>query len=134
MKKTLLYAAGALTIIWGTAHLFPTAGVVRGFGDISADNQLIITMEWIVEGLCLIFLGILTVVVTRVDSKSRLSRIVYQLIVSMLFAMTLVSLFTGYRVDYLPFKLCPLIFSASAILIILGIRLKPSIPPDTGIS
>jgi hypothetical protein len=37
-----------------------------------------------------------------------------------LLALTLVSLFTGFKINFLPFKLCPLIFSVSLILIVLG--------------
>ena len=81
MKKILFYISGILTIIWGIAHLFPTAGIVRGFGDISSDNKLIITMEWIVEGLALIFLGVLVIVVTTNVTESKLAKYVYILIV-----------------------------------------------------
>lgn len=122
MKKILIYISGILTLLWGIAHLFPTAGVVRDFGDISSDNKLIITMEWIVEGLTLIFLGILAIVVTKTDTESRVAMNVYILIVGMLFSLALLSLFTGFRVNFLPFKLCPIIFSVSAILIIIGMK------------
>jgi uncharacterized membrane protein YwaF len=122
MKKILIYISGILTLLWGIAHLFPTAGVVRDFGDISSDNKLIITMEWIVEGLTLIFLGILAIVITKTDTESKLAKNVYILIVGMLFSLAVLSLFTGFRVDFLPFKLCPIIFSISAILIIIGMN------------
>jgi hypothetical protein len=125
MKTKLLFAAGMFTLLWGVAHLFPTAGVVDDFGDISHDNRLIILMEWMVEGLALIFLGTLTIVVTITDATSRLAKNVYILIIAMLFSLTILSLFTGFQVDFLPFKLCPVIFSVSAILIILGMQLKP---------
>jgi uncharacterized membrane protein YwaF len=122
MKKILFYISGTLTLLWGIAHLFPTAGVVRDFGDISSDNKLIITMEWIVEGLTMIFLGVLVIVVTKTDTESRLARYVYILIAGMLFSLAILSFFTGFGVAFLPFKLCPVIFSVSAILIIMGIR------------
>jgi hypothetical protein len=122
MKKTLIYISGILTLLWGVAHLFPTAGVVRDFGDISSDNKLIITMEWIVEGLSLIFLGVLTIVITKTDTESKLAKNVYTLIVGMLFSLAVLSLFTGFRIKFLPFTLCPIIFSVSAILIIIGMK------------
>jgi uncharacterized membrane protein YwaF len=124
MKKTLFYISGMLTLLWGIAHLFPTAGVVQGFGDISSDNKLIITMEWIIEGLTLIFLGVLTIVVTKTETQNKLAKNVYILITGMLFAMAILSVFTGFRINFLPFQLCPIIFSASAILIIIGMKLK----------
>jgi hypothetical protein len=42
----LLYLAAFLPTVWGVAHLLPTKNVVKGFGDISLDNQRVITMEW----------------------------------------------------------------------------------------
>ena len=124
MKKTLLYMGGALTLLWGISHLFPTANVVKDFGKISFDNRMIITMEWIIEGITLIFLGVLTIIVTMVDTKSKLSRTMFVSIAVMLFALSVLSLFTGFRVNFLPFKLCPVIFSSSAILILVGNQLK----------
>jgi hypothetical protein len=40
--------------VWGIVHLLATKGVIAGFGELSADNRHIITMEWIVEGVALI--------------------------------------------------------------------------------
>ena len=124
MKKIIIYISGTLTLLWGIAHLFPTASVVKDFGDISYDNRLIITMEWIIEGLTLIFIGILTIAITRTESESKLAKNVYILITGMLFSLVILSVFTGFRVDFIPFKLCPVIFSTSAILIIVGMQLK----------
>jgi hypothetical protein len=73
----LLYVGGAIPFLWGTAHLFPTKSVVRGFGEISADNKNIITMEWIIEGIALIFIGTLVAVVTSIDYQSVVSRAVF---------------------------------------------------------
>ena len=111
-----------LILLWGIAHLIPTAGVVRDFGEISSDNKLIITMEWIVEGLTMIFLGVLVIIVAKTDTESKLAKYVYILIVGMLFSLAILSLFTGFGVEFLPFKLCPIIFSVSAILIIIGMK------------
>jgi hypothetical protein len=33
--------------------------MIRDFDEISADNKNIITMEWIIEGIALIFIGVL---------------------------------------------------------------------------
>jgi hypothetical protein len=124
MKKTLLYISGALPLLWGISHLFPTTNVVRNFGNISFDNKMIITMEWIAEGMTLIFLGLLIVIVTMIETKSRLSRTIYVSIAGILFSLAILSLFTGLKVNFLPFKLCPVIFSTSAILILIGNQLK----------
>jgi len=120
IKYILLYAGGALTAIWGIAHLFPTKSVVKGFGKLSAGNKNIITMEWIVEGVFLIFLGVLVAAVTFLDAGGMISTVVYMLTVIALMVMAMVSLFTGFKVDFIVFKLCPVIFTISAVLIFLG--------------
>ena len=119
-NEILLYLGSLLTVIWGVAHLFPTRSVVSGFGEITIDNKRIITMEWIVEGVTLIFIGVLVSTVTLIDSSSDVASAVYITSSAMLIVLALVSLFTGYRVNFLPFKLCPFIFGASAVLILAG--------------
>lgn len=122
MVNTVLIQIGAaLSILWGTAHLFPTKGVVEGFGEISEDNRNIITMEWIVEGVALIFIGLLVLLVSIVDPGARAAMVVYVTSAGGLVVLAIVSLFTGFKVNFLPFKLCPIIFGASALLIMLGV-------------
>ncbi len=120
MNLILLYLGSGLTVIWGTAHLFPTKSVVQGFGEISIDNKRIITMEWIIEGLALIFIGILVATVTVIDPSNVVSTAVYIISVIMLLLMAVLSLFTGFKISFLPFKLCPFIFTASAVFILIG--------------
>ena len=120
MDLILLYLGSGLTLIWGVAHLFPTKSVVQGFGEISIDNKRIITMEWITEGLALIFIGVLVAAVTVIDSSNVVSTAIYFISAIMLLVMALLSLFTGFKVRFLPFKLCPFIFTASAVLILIG--------------
>jgi hypothetical protein len=116
----LLYLAAFLTAAWGIAHLFPTKNVVKGFGAISLANQRVITMEWINEGATLIFIGVLTAAVTLVDPASLVARTVYWLAIIMLNALSIISLFTGFKVNFLPYRLCPIIFTGSSILILAG--------------
>lgn len=116
----LVYIAAAVTCAWGIAHIVATRGVVVGFGELTADNRRIITMEWIVEGVALISLGSLVAAVTAVDGSSAVSSAAYAVAIATLAGLALVSLFTGFRVAYLPFRLCPFIFAASALLIAAG--------------
>ena len=116
----LLYIGAALTAIWGIAHLFPTNSVVKGFGGITEENKRIITMEWILEGVSLLFIGVLVASATAINASSVVSKTVYALSATSLVCFAVVSLFTGFKVSFLPFKLCPFIFSISAILILLG--------------
>lgn len=121
INSILLYIGAFFTFIWGVAHLIPTKNVVRDFGKITEDNRNIIMMEWIVEGVSLIFIGIFTSVITFVNPEESFARILYLLIVAELVTLALVSLFTGFKVKFLPFKLCPIIFIISAALIISGV-------------
>ena len=118
--NALLYIAAAITGFWGIAHLFATRGVVAGFGELTADNRRIITMEWIVEGVAQISIGTLVAVVTAFDATTPASSAAYAIAIATLISLAIVSLFTGFKVAFLPFKLCPFIFGLSAALIALG--------------
>jgi hypothetical protein len=119
--KVIFFIGSILPILWGASHLFPTRAVVRGFGDISKDNRLIITMEWIIEGVTLIFIGCIGLVVTLFGDASRIGKLIYIVLIVMLNVMSVVSLFTGFRVKMIPFKLCPFIFTGSSLLMLIGI-------------
>jgi hypothetical protein len=120
LNETLLYVGSALTALWGIAHLLPTRSVVRGFGELSLDNKRIITMEWILEGVALIFIGVLIATVTALDSTTMVARSVYVISAIGLLVFAVISFFTGFRVKFLPFRLCPFVFTASSALILVG--------------
>jgi len=121
LNQILFYAAGISVIIWGIAHMFPLKSVIKGFGDISTDNKRIVMMEWIMEGAALIFIGILVITITIFGEPLVTKKLVYYLSVVMLIAMSVISIFTGFKINFIPFKLCPVIFTFSAVLIFLGI-------------
>ena len=104
----------------GVAHLFATRGVVSGFGDLSADNRRIITMEWIVEGVALISTAAFVAVVTAIQPESPAAAGVYAVAIATLILLAVVSVFTGFRIAFLPFRLCPFIFGVSAAMIAWG--------------
>jgi hypothetical protein len=120
MAKILIYVGSILPLLWGISHLFPTKSIVKGFGDISEDNKNIITMEWIIEGIALIFVGVLVAVVTFIEPGSTTSKATYITVSCFLLVLSVVSLFTGFRINFIPFKLCPVIFTSSAVLISVG--------------
>jgi len=123
MRKVMIYTGGGMLIAWGVSHLFPTAGIVAGFGPISADNARVITMEWINEGLTLIFLGLLSISAAVMEKKGPdTAKMIYVLVFFMLAAMSVLSVFTGYRIDFLPYKLCPYIFTFAGLLVLQGVR------------
>ena len=118
--EILIYVGAVMPFLWGVSHLFPTKSVIRDFGNISADNRNIIAMEWITEGIALIFVGALVAIVTAIDPKNITSTAVYLASSTCLVVLAGVSLFTGFKINFLPFRLCPIIFTSSAILITFG--------------
>lgn len=122
--EILIYTGAALPFLWGVAHLLPTKSIVRDFGDISADNRNIIAMEWIIEGIALIYIGSLAAIVTALNPAGMISAAVYLASSACLVVLAAVSLFTGFRINFLPFRLCPLIFTSSALLITVGWLLR----------
>jgi hypothetical protein len=121
LNQILLYSASVFLMIWGIAHLFPTRSIVKGFGDISKDNKHIITMEWIIEGISLIFIAIIVFSLTYIDHTSIISKTIYWISFGMLNTLSIISFFTGFKISFIPFKLCPFIFTTASILILLGI-------------
>lgn len=121
MKAALLYGGAAIVILWGLAHIIiPTRAIVDGFGPISADSKRIPLMEWLMEGVLLIFIGVLVALITSLTSLSEQPAvIVYRTCASVLVIMAGISLFTGARTAALPMKFCPPIFLAAAGLFFL---------------
>ena len=84
VNQVFLYLGSLFLLFWGIAHLFPTRSVVKGFEDISLDNKRIITMEWIIEGVSLIFIGAIVASVTYIDYTSVISKTIYWISFGML--------------------------------------------------
>jgi len=112
----LLYIGSAVIFLWGVGHLAPTRNVVAGFGEISSDNTKIITMEWLIEGLTLCFIGVLVALFAAIlGPSSAATNLVARAAGVMLLLLATVSAFTGARTAVLPMKLCPYIKSAVAL-------------------
>lgn len=117
----LIYCGSAIIILWGIAHLAPTKSIVKGFGEISQDSKHIITMEWIAEGLTLIFIGVLALLMTILQGTLNPATLyVYRISAGMLIVLAVLSALTGARVKILPMRLCPVVKTITAILFVLG--------------
>ena len=80
-------------------------------------------MEWITEGVALIFIAVLVAMITYIDRTSFLAKVVYWTSFGALNVLSIVSLFTGFRNSFIAYKLCPFIFTGSSILIVIGSQL-----------
>ncbi|MFX1396166.1 MAG: hypothetical protein ACFFAS_03880 [Promethearchaeota archaeon] len=88
-------------------------------GDISKYRKNVIKMEGIVEGFCHIFIGLLVIIIAIVGDFVNIIAIkVYWMCSIMLLILAIISFFTGFKVNFIAFKRCPIIFTTSALLII----------------
>jgi len=121
INETLVYIGSAIIIAWGVAHVVATGPMVKSFGDITQENRRILVMEVVAEGLTLIFLGALPLVFTVLSGpQGKPADIVYLACAVMLLVMAVLTLLTGARTSQIPYKICPVIKTAVAVLFILG--------------
>ena len=119
--QVLVYAAAGVVAAWGVSHLVPTRAVVAGFGRISLDNRRVLTMEWVAEGLALVFVGALVAAVTlSVGADDRAAVLVYRLAAALLGAIAILTTFTGARTPVGWFKACPLVLASAVALLLVG--------------
>ena len=121
LQSILLFSGAGIVILWGIAHIIPTRSVVKGFGELSQDNRRIITMEWVAEGLTLIFIGVLVLLVEALgDPQASTGILVIRACAGMLLAMAAWTFVTGGKTAIVPIKICPLVKSTVAVLFLLG--------------
>jgi hypothetical protein len=118
MQTILAYGGAFISMFWGIAHLVPTRNVVKGFGAISEDNRRIITMEWVAEGMALCFVGVLAFLVTALGPGGDVGIVVWRACAAMLIAMALLTAATGARTALPVFKVCPLVKTVAAVLLL----------------
>jgi len=85
------------------------------------DNRRILTMEWLVEGVTLRFVGITSLVVTlELGAEAHGAMLVNCLLAGFLLALAGLTLSTGARTSIVPIKLCPLVKTCAAALLVAG--------------
>jgi hypothetical protein len=117
----LLCLGAGILFVWGVAHIIPTRSVVAGFGRLSEDNRINITMEWVAEGLALAFVGMLVALVTAAGGGSDpMGGIVVWAVLAFCVVMGAWTFIVGRRSSILPIRLCPLVLVVTAILLAAG--------------
>jgi len=117
----LLYAASLVVTAWGIAHIAPTKGVVKAFGELRADHRRILVMEWVAEGMALVFIGVLVFSITLLSrGVGPVASTVYWLSAGMLLIVAVWTLLTGARTSILPIRICPVIKMLAAASIVAG--------------
>lgn len=125
VTSTVLLAVGsAIPILWGFAHIIPTKAVVAGFGQLSADNRRILTMEWVAEGLALVFLGALPGLMLLLGPTQPGAVLAIRAAAVMLLVMAAWTALTGARTSVVPIKLCPVVKTLAALCLLAGSALS----------
>jgi hypothetical protein len=124
VNEVLLYIGSIVILVWGIGHIIPSKSVFSGFGSISEDNKRIIKMEWIAEGLTLIFIGALVLAITILaGAQNIVAMYVFRISAVMLIVMAALTAATGAKTSIVPIKICPFVKTAVAILFLLGVYL-----------
>jgi hypothetical protein len=120
-NELFIYIGSIIVFLWGITHLLPTKAILQGFGPLSSDNQQILAMEWIAEGLTLCFLGVMAYMITWFGGLNNpIVVLVTHMIIAMLILMAMLSFTTGARTAIIPIKVCPFVKILVALLLFLG--------------
>ncbi len=117
MSEVLAYVAAGLIGLWGVAHAIPTRQVVAGFEPITVDNRRVITQEWLAEAFTMWGLSLVVVLATIGSGGSTTDRI-YLGAAGLLVALAVLTALTGGRTPVIWFKICPVLLTSSAGLLI----------------
>jgi hypothetical protein len=121
MEDVLAYVAAGLVGLWGVAHAVPTRQVVAGFGAITVDNRRVILQEWLVEAFTMWGLAAAVISATVVGGAgSGVTIAVYRVAAGVLVALAVLTGLTGARTPVVWFKVCPVLLTTSAALLVLA--------------
>lgn len=117
--EALAYVSAGVVTLWGAAHVIPTRKVVNGFGLISRDNRLVITQEWVAEAFTMWFIAAVVVIATSVAGPGEpITAWVYRAAAIMLAAVGALTAVTGAKTPVMWFKICPILLTSSAALLL----------------
>jgi hypothetical protein len=123
-SAVLIYAGSGLVGLWGLAHIAPVRRVVAVFEPLSLENRRILVMSWVGEGLALVFIGVLGAMMAgSAAAGDDTARLVCRACAGMLIVLALWGRATGGRTTLLPLRVCPLVKTAAAALMWIGVSL-----------
>ncbi len=122
MSSAVVLGVGSVVpLLWGLAHILPIRAVVAGFGPLSPDNHRIIQMEWVAEGLTLMFLGLLPGLTLAMHGPTDpVAVLVFRASAGMLIVMAVWTALTGARTANVPIKVCPFVKAFAALCLFFG--------------
>ena len=120
MAEVLAYVAAALVGLWGVSHAIPTCQVVAGFEPTTIDNHRVIVQEWLAEAFTMWGLAALVIAVTAVAGDQDVTSWVYRIVAALLVALGVLTALTGARTRVIWFKVCPVVLTSTAVLLVLA--------------
>ncbi len=120
MTAVLAYLAAAITGLWGVAHAVPTRQVLAGFAPITRDNRRVLLQEWLAEAFTMWGLAVLVIAVTAAGSGTGVAAWVYRVAAGLLLALAVLTGLTGARTPVVWFRICPVLLTCSAVLLLLA--------------
>lgn len=121
INDILIYSGSFLTILWGIIHVIPNKKVMDAIGKKNWEMREIVLMEWILEGITLIFVGILVFLINYYGEGPNVAcHIVFRSSAAMLASMATWTLITGTITSFKPLKICPFIKLIAGSLIFFG--------------
>ena len=119
MNAVLAYLSAGLIAAWGVAHAIPTRQVLAGFSPITPDNRRIIQQEWLAEAITMWGLAAVIIAATAAGGTNADVRAwVYRAASALLIALAALTAFTGARTPVIWFKICPVLLSVSAAMLL----------------
>jgi hypothetical protein len=120
MAWVLAYVAAALVALWGVAHAIPTRQVVAGFAPIEPDNRRVLVQEWLAEAFTMWGLATILVAATLAGGGTAVAAWVYRAVAGLLLALAVLTAVTGARTPVIWFKICPVLLTTSAGLLLIA--------------
>ncbi len=121
VDTVLAYLAAGVVAGWGVAHAIPTRQVVAGFEPITTDNRRVITQEWLAEAFTMWGVAASVVVTTAVAGSDADATVwLYRVAAGLLVALAALTALTGARTPVVWFKICPILLSSSAALLVVA--------------
>jgi hypothetical protein len=117
----LAYVTAFVVALWGVAHAVPTRQVLAGFEPITQDNRRVLLQEWLAESFTM--WGIAGVVIAATAASGDATEVrawVYRTAAGLLIALAALTALTGGRTQVIWFKICPVVQTSSAVLLLIA--------------
>jgi hypothetical protein len=118
VNAVIAYVSAAMVAVWGVLHAVPTGRVLAGFEPVTADNRRIIKQEWLAEAFTMWGIAAVVIAATVAGGTADVRAWVYRACAVLLVALAALTALTGARTPVIWFKVCPVLLSVAAVLLL----------------